>query len=115
METSNETFSAPIPVAAAGEKGAGLRWLWVVGGVALGTVLITSLVAVVRNEPPRPDVAIVVGALTFALTGILAGYHSPGNTMAEAGVAGGILGILTMVSIHLLYGLGIPPLLVALG
>ena len=45
------------------------------------------LVPVVEGIPPRPDVAILVGALTFALMGTLVGFQSPGRTIREAVIA----------------------------
>lgn len=74
-------------------RGTRLSWFWVLLGILLGAPLIASLTAVVADEPPRPDVALLVGTLTFALVGILVGYHSPGRTIREPGVSGVVLAI----------------------
>jgi len=76
-----------------------LRWAWVAIGVAVGIVLLGTLVPFVRSESPRPDVAVLVGSLTFALMGILVGYNSPGETIREAAVAGALLLILSFLAI----------------
>ena len=69
-------------------------------GVCLGGLLLATLVPL----PPRPDVAILVGTLTFGLVGVLVGYKSPGATVAEASVAGVLLAALTFAEIRLIEG-----------
>jgi hypothetical protein len=75
--------------------------------VVLGTLLVSVLVSIVENEPPRPDVAILVGGLTFLLTGVLVGYKSPGRTIVEATVAGGVVGVMTALVLTIGFGLEI--------
>ncbi len=84
-------------------------WAWVVVGIVLGTLLIATLVTVVRNEPPRPDVAVLIGILTFALMGILVGFHSPGLTIREPGVSGLALALLSLVAFRGLFGMELSP------
>lgn len=106
----------PDPVLSPPADGApGLSWRWTAAGVVLGCVLIWSLVAIVEAEPPRPDVAVLIGALTFALTGTLVGYHSPGETVAEAALAGGIVGVATAVGLTVVLGYPIPGVTLAIG
>jgi hypothetical protein len=62
-------------------------------GIVLGSLLIATFVGVVWNEQPRPAVALLVGALTFVLAGILVGFNSPGRTVAEPGIAGAVIGV----------------------
>jgi hypothetical protein len=76
-----------------------LLWAWVGIGVGLGVVLLGTLVPVVRSETPRPDVALLIAMLTFTLVGILVGYHSPGETIREAAIAGALLVVLSFLSI----------------
>lgn len=76
-----------------------LRWAWVAVGIAVGVVLLGSLVPIVRSETPRPEVALLVGSLTFVLMGIMVGYNSPGETIREAAIAGVFLVVLSFLSI----------------
>ena len=76
-----------------------LRWPWVAAGVAIGVVLLGTLVPVVRHETPRPDVAILIGTLTVTLMGILVGFNSPGETIREAAIAGIFLVVLSFLAI----------------
>ena len=99
---------------AGGTTGA-ISWVWVFVGVVVGTALLATLVPIVRNVPPRPDVAILVGALTFALMGVLVSYNSPGDTALEAGLAGVILSFLTFVGIRFIEGFEPTMLRTALG
>lgn len=91
-----------------GEGAPGLDWAWVGTGVLLGSILVWTLVSVVEHEPPRPDVAVLIGGLTFVLTGVLLGYHSPGETVAEAAVAGGLVGLLAGFFLTVQMGYAIP-------
>lgn len=92
-----------------------VRWLWVALGVVLGAALIATVVPIVEDIPPRPDVAVLVGALTFVLMGILVGYHSPGRTIREAAIAGGVLAVATPVVLRAAFGFVLPPSTTALG
>jgi len=76
-----------------------LRWAWVAAGVAIGVVLLGSLVPIVQSDTPRPDVALLVGSLTFVLMGVLVGYNSPGETIREAAIAGIFLVVLSFLAI----------------
>jgi MFS family permease len=48
------------------------------------------------TEIPNTGTVIFVGVLAFVLTGIIVGFASPGNTIAEAGVAGLVLSIFSV-------------------
>jgi hypothetical protein len=81
------------------EAMATFSWKWTVIAFALGALLITVLVEVVRGDLPRTtaipqvDTVILTGTLAFVLMGVLVGYASPGRTIMEAGVAGLVLGV----------------------
>jgi hypothetical protein len=62
-------------------------------GIVIGSLLISTFVGVVWEEQPRPGVALLIGGLTFVLAGIFVGFHSPGKTVVEPGVAGGIIAL----------------------
>lgn len=82
-----------------------VHWLWVAIGVFTGSILIGTLVPIVEATPPRPDVAVLIGALTFSLTGVFVGYLSPGKTIFEAALTGLILSFAVPVIAH--YGWGV--------
>ncbi len=75
------------------------RWRWVLVAIVVGALLVTLVVAVGRGylpgttAVPHTDTIVLVGVLAFLLTGIIVGFASPGNTVAEAGVAGLVLAI----------------------
>jgi hypothetical protein len=71
-------------------------WLWVVMGMLAGALLLGTLVPIVMEVPPRPQVAIVVGALSLLLMGVLVGFRSPGRTLIEPAVAGLLLALLAL-------------------
>ncbi|MDT8341140.1 MAG: hypothetical protein RQ751_06475 [Longimicrobiales bacterium] len=75
-------------------------------GIVVGSLLIATFVGVVWQEQPRPGVALLVGGLTFVLAGIFVGFNSPGRTVVEPGVAGGIIAI---AAASILSGLGVFP------
>lgn len=83
-----------------GTSSGGLNWAWIVIGLILGIILIGTLVPIVRDEVPRPDAAVVIGALTFMLTGILVGFRSPGKTLVEPGISGIGLAALTFLALR---------------
>ena len=82
-----------------------LNWGWMLLGVVLGAILISSFTIIVWDELPRPNVAILVGSLTFILTGIFVAYFSPGETILEPALAGIVLaaasGIILAVTVGL--------------
>lgn len=69
------------------------RWGWMAIGIVVGSLLIATFVGVVWQEQPRPAVALLIGGLTFVLAGIFVGFNSPGRTVVEPAVAGGIIAI----------------------
>ena len=90
-------------------KNAGIRWSWVFFGMVLGGGLIASLVPIMKDEIPRPDAAVLIGALTFVLTGILVGFQSPGKTLREPAISGVGLALLTYLDLRFVV-LYTPPL-----
>ncbi len=92
-----------------------ISWNWVLIGVVAGALLLASLIPIVRDLPPRPDVAILVGALTFALMGVLVAFKSPGATVREAALSGIVLALLTFVGIRFIEDVSVAPALSAMG
>jgi len=74
-----------------------LRWIWVAGGVLLGSILISLFVYMVDPQLERPAVTGLVVTLSLILVGILVGYRSSGETIRETAIAGLILLILTAI------------------
>lgn len=93
----------------------GIDWKWTSIAVLLGVPLISTFTYIVAPEIPRPDVAILIGALTFLFTGILLGFKSPGTTILEGLAAGGILAVLTGVVLIVGLGFFIPLKMVVVG
>ena len=85
MEATTETHRAGVP----------LRWSWVLGGVLLGSALISIFLRIMDPGLERPAVAVSVTVLSVVLVGIMVGYRSRGETIRETAVAGLLLVILT--------------------
>jgi hypothetical protein len=81
-----------------------LQWKWVLVGVLVGVgIAATSYLVVFPTFNSTPIQALVLLA-GFVATGAIVGYASPGVTIREASVAGGLVALLTIV---LLYATGV--------
>lgn len=79
----------------------GLQWKWVIIGVAVGVgIAATSFLIVLPTFHAIPVQAMVLLA-GFIATGIIVGYASPGVTIREASVAGGLVALLTIIILNL--------------
>ncbi len=84
-------------------QAAALEWKWVIVGVVVGVVIAAgSFFAVVPTFNSMPIQALVLLA-GFIVTGAIVGYASPGVTIREASVAGGLVALLMII---LLYATG---------
>lgn len=78
----------------------GLQWKWVFIGVAVGVgIAATSILVVLPTFHATPIQALVLLA-GFIATGAIVGYASPGVTIKEASVAGGLVALLTMIILY---------------
>lgn len=78
----------------------GLQWKWVFIGVAVGVgIAATSSLVVLPTFHATPIQALVLLA-GFIATGAIVGYASPGVTIKEASVAGGLVALLTMIILY---------------
>ncbi len=83
-----------------------LQWQWIIIGAVVG-VFLTSLAVFYVGSVFHSFIPILVGGLSFILTGIIVGYNSPGVTIKEAALAGIILALLTVWVISIGYEAGI--------
>ena len=80
-----------------------LQWKWVLVGVAVGVgIAATSFLIVIPTFHSTPIQALVLLA-GFVATGAIVGFASPGVTIREASVAGGLVALLMII---LLYATG---------
>jgi hypothetical protein len=80
-----------------------LQWKWVVVGVAVGVgIAAASFLIVIPTFHSTPIQALVLLA-GFVASGAIVGYASPGVTIKEASVAGGMVALLMII---LLYATG---------
>jgi hypothetical protein len=77
-------------------EGDPLRWAWVGGGTVLGAILITLFLRVVDPGFEQPALDGLVLTLSLILVGALVGYHSQGETIREAAVAGVVLVLVSL-------------------
>lgn len=79
---------------------AGLQWKWVIVGVIVGVVVSgASFFVVIPTFHSTPIQALVLLA-GFILTGAIVGYASPGVTIKEASVAGGLVALLMVILLY---------------
>lgn len=80
-----------------------LEWKWVIVGVIVGVAIAgASFLVVIPTFHSTPIQALVLLA-GFVVTGAIVGYASPGVTIKEASVAGGMVALIMIV---LLYATG---------
>ncbi|MBI4417134.1 MAG: hypothetical protein HY563_00050 [Ignavibacteriales bacterium] len=81
----------------------GLQWKWVLIGVAVGAAIAATAFLVVLPTFNAPAIQALVLLAGFIATGGIVGYASPGVTIKEASVAGGLVALLAII---LLYATG---------
>jgi len=83
-----------------GENG-GIEWFWVIAGSIIGLILIGSFVFITSLKFHTHAIPYLIGALSFAVTGMILGHFSPGHTVKEAAVAGLIIPVVGISMIYL--------------
>jgi hypothetical protein len=77
-----------------------LQWKWVVVGVAVGVgIAAASFLIVIPTFHSTPIQALVLLA-GFVASGAIVGYASPGVTIKEASVAGGMVALLMIIILY---------------
>src|SRR3972149_1487644 len=77
-----------------------LQWKWVIVGVVVGVAIAgASFFIVVPTFHSIPIQALVLLA-GFVVTGTIVGYASPGVTIKEASVAGGLVALLMIILLY---------------
>jgi len=85
------------------QQRASLEWKWVIVGVVVGVAIAGgSFLIVIPTFHSTPIQALVLLA-GFVVTGVIVGYASPGVTIREASVAGGLVALMMII---LLYATG---------
>jgi len=80
---------------------AALQWKWVLVGVAVGAAIAAaSFFIVIPTFHSTPIQALVLLA-GFILTGAIVGFASPGVTIREASIAGGLVAILVVLVLYI--------------
>ncbi|UCF18690.1 MAG: hypothetical protein JSU87_12165 [Gemmatimonadota bacterium] len=90
MNSENTTKSTPAET----EK---FRWTVTLVGVLAGWLLLNVTIYIVDPALEQPGVSILLVSLSVILIGIIVGSQSRGATIREAGLAGAILAILTVL------------------
>ena len=79
---------------------AALEWKWVIVGVVVGVVIAGASFVVVApyfHSMPIQSLVLLSG---FVVTGAIVGYMSPGVTIKEASVAGGLVALLMIIFLY---------------
>ncbi|HEX9614376.1 MAG TPA: hypothetical protein VGA55_02675 [Bacteroidota bacterium] len=80
---------------------AALQWKWVLVGVAVGAAIAAaSFFIVIPTFHSTPIQALVLLA-GFIVTGAIVGFASPGVTIREASIAGGLVAILVVLVLYI--------------
>lgn len=80
---------------------AGLQWKWVLIGVGVGAAIAAaSFFIVIPTFHSTPIQALVLLA-GFIVTGAIVGFASPGVTIKEASIAGGLVAVLTVLLLYI--------------
>ena len=90
-------------MSASPDQPAGLLWKWVWVGVVVGALIAGASFFIVLPTFHSTPIQALVLLSGFVVTGVIVGYASPGVTIKEASVAGGIVALLMVV---LLYATG---------
>ncbi|MEX0602311.1 MAG: hypothetical protein WD295_03150 [Bacteroidota bacterium] len=79
----------------------GLEWKWVIVGVVVGLVIVgVSFFIVIPTFNSIPIQALVM-LMGFVAMGAVVGYFSPGVTIKEPSIAGGIVAVLMLILLSL--------------
>ncbi len=81
----------------------GTEWKWVIAGVIAGLIIVGSSYYIVAPTFHSPEIQALIMMVGFSITGVIIGYFSPGVTIREGGIAGGLVMVLMLI---LLYGTG---------
>jgi hypothetical protein len=98
------------------KKDAGFQWKWVLAGLALGLALnifFVFLLAPLFNI--NLNLVHVAFSFSFVLTGFIVGYKSPGVTIKEPALAGGIAVIVEWLFVQYGISLRVPAGYIAFG
>lgn len=95
---------------AAAEAADPMRWKWVIIGVLLGTLLVSTFLYFVDRYLDRPTVDGLVISLCIVVVGILVGATSKGETIREAAIAGLVLMVLTAAVVAFVLRIPVPVL-----
>ncbi len=78
----------------------GTEWKWVIAGVIAGVIIVGSSYYIVAPTFHSPEIQALIMMVGFAVTGVIVGYFSPGVTIREAGLAGGLVMFLMLVLLY---------------
>lgn len=81
-------------------QGAALEWKWVIVGVVVGVVIAAGSFVIVLPTFHSMPIQSLVLLSGFIVTGAIVGYASPGVTIKEASVAGGMVALLMIVFLY---------------
>jgi len=82
----------------------GTEWKWVIAGVIAGLIIVGASYYIVAPTFHSPEIQALIMMVGFSITGVIVGYFSPGVTIREGGIAGGLVMVLMLA---LLYGAGL--------
>lgn len=79
----------------------GMEWKWVIAGVIAGLIIVGASYIIVAPTFNSAEIQALVMMVGFAITGVIVGYFSPGVTIREAGVGGGLVMFIMLVILYL--------------
>jgi len=80
-----------------------LHWKWIFIGAIIGLIIIGTSFYFLEKAYSIQNIKLIGYISGFLLTGILTGYYSPGRTVIESAIAGGVLIALFLVLIAIVH------------
>jgi hypothetical protein len=83
------------------QQRSGIEWKWVIAGVIAGMFIVGSSYYIVAPTFHSPEIQALIVMVGFSITGVIVGYFSPGVTIREGGIAGGLVMLLMILLLWL--------------
>jgi hypothetical protein len=78
-----------------------IEWFWVFGGTFMGILIVGSLVTISSFVfTANPAIPMLIGGLSFIVTGMILGHFSPGHTIKETTIVGLLIPVIIIAIVN---------------